>query len=84
MYSFFAEIALVAAQLEQFQQLLKTRVILIILNLAIDVSRVLIGDHFVSARSLLIDCGEDYFSHKTVNRPFQFILLKSCSIRNGF
>ena len=31
---------------------------------------------FVSARSLLIDRGENYFSHKTVNRPFQFILLK--------
>ena len=34
--------------------------------------------------SLLIDRGEDYFSHKTVNRPFRFILLTSCLIRNGF
>ena len=48
------------------------------------VSGVLKDDHFVSARSLLIDRGEDYFSHRTVNRPFQFILLKSCSILNGF
>ena len=40
---------------------------------------------FALARSsLLIDRGEDYFSHKTVNRPFQLILLKSCSIRKGF
>ena len=36
------------------------------------------------ALSLLIDRGEDYFSHKTVNRPFQIILLTSCLIRNGF
>ena len=48
------------------------------------VSGVLKDDHFVSARSLLIDRGEDYFSHETVNKPFQFILLKSCSILNGF
>ena len=47
------------------------------------VSGVLKDDLFVSARSLLIDRGEDYFSHKTVNKPFQFILLKSCSILNG-
>ena len=39
---------------------------------------------FPLARSLLIDRGEDYFSHKTVNGPFQFILLKTYSIRNGF
>ena len=45
------------------------------------VSGVLKDDHFVSARSLLIERGEDYFSHKTANKPFQFILLKSCSIR---
>ena len=48
------------------------------------VSGVLKDDHFVSARSLLIDRGEVYFSHETVNRPFQFILLKSCSIPHGF
>ena len=38
---------------------------------------------FPLGHSLLIDRGEDYFSHKTVNRPFEFILPKSCSIRNG-
>ena len=56
------------------------------------VSGILKDDHFVSAcsraglarPSLLIDRCEDYLSHKTVNRPLQFILLKSCSIRNGF
>ena len=36
------------------------------------------------ALSLLIDRGEDYFSHKTVNRPFPFILLTSSLIRSGF
>ena len=48
------------------------------------VSGVLKDDHFVSARSILIDRGKDYFRSKTVNRPFQFILLKSCSTSDGF
>ena len=53
------------------------------------VSGVLKDDHFVSARSLAprfwsIAARIVSAIKRSIYRPFQFILLKSCSIRNGF
>ena len=52
-------------------------------NIDMSAEGVLKDDYFVSARSLLalsllINRSEDYFTHKTVNRPFRFILLTRC------